>query len=32
MSFYAATYGAAGGMAFGAIFLAPDSFLNWYLD
>lgn len=29
---YTASYAAAVGLAFGALFLAPDSFLNWFFD
>ena len=32
VSIYAAGYAAAVGIAFGAIFLAPHPFLNWFLD
>ena len=32
VSVYAVAYGAAVGIAVGAIFLAPHSFLNWYFD
>ncbi len=32
VSVYALTYGAAVGVAFGVIFLAPHEFLNWFFD
>lgn len=32
VSVYALTYGAAVGVAFGAMFLAPHEFLNWFFD
>lgn len=32
VSVYAVSYGAAVGIAMGAIFLAPNPFLNWFFD
>lgn len=32
VSVYALCYGAGVGLAFGSLFLAPHSFLNWFLD
>lgn len=32
LSVYSAAYGASVAMAFGAMFLAPHSFLNWFFD
>jgi hypothetical protein len=32
ISVYAVAYGAAVGIAIGVMFLAPHSFLNWYID
>jgi hypothetical protein len=32
VSIYVATYAAAVGVAIGALFLAPDSFMNWFFD
>ncbi len=32
VSVYALCYGAGVGIAFGSLFLAPHSFLHWFLD